>query len=200
MNEGFDVASLMKKGYLDFSAALTSGGRDCEICFAVFPRRQQGDIAWIGDITQSHLVFIALTRASGKCFAVVENLSREMIIPPNDKQLTQEAWHLGLRVQKPITHTRDYYKALKLSKYQMPLVRLVDQGRQHWTDNGIPKIAHRAIKTNMYKPSPPGCRRDAQKFEWLLNYVFRSGDPNGEAMAETSSEVCPSSIIYSKYW
>ena len=84
----FAFSELKSNGYLDFAAAEKSGGRDCHVCFAVFPQRQKGDLSWTGTATQRHLQFIALSRASGKCFIYIETLSDGMVLPENEKPLS----------------------------------------------------------------------------------------------------------------
>jgi len=120
----YDHDALQRRGALAYSAALKAGGRDCHISFLCIPHRQKRDHTWKGNMTKRNLLMINLTRASGKCYCVMEDL----------------------RGGRGLSYAEN--------AGQQSLVRLVTLGMEEWHHLGVPAREHSVVATDSTALSP----------------------------------------------
>jgi len=143
----FDFEFLVSKGVLAFSAALRSGGGDCAVAFLCVPQRQRGDISWVGDAIQRHLIFFGLSRASDAVYICMEDLSSRVVLPNGDTSATQEGIRLGIRNTnwfRDCLTPEQVWEEQAMFTRRLPWLRFLDMAGDLWQDLGVP--VHRQFR------------------------------------------------------
>ena len=156
----YDYAACCRDNLLKLSCVKTAGGVDKRVGILLGGRRRFGDPSWAGDCLKKSQIAVAFTRASGRFYALREDMSAS-VVTPRCGRVRQEGESLGLACVDTTSRNLDPRTKKNLerrsnrARSQIPWMRACKEAGNVWlTSLQIPAAWCYTLGSDSEYPAP----------------------------------------------